>query len=106
MFFVVRNKNTRYPKYIAVLTSVLLLTFHSFPIVHPQGKRAEFPRINFGHGNCFPSTAKVSLQGGASVTMSKLRVGDKVQTGNDVDSEGFYIRIYHCYRPQTKFGAI
>ena len=31
--------------------------------------------------NCFPSTARVSLENGKSVTMSALYVGDKVKTG-------------------------
>ena len=30
---------------------------------------------------CFPSTVRVSLENGKSVTMSELQVGDKVQTG-------------------------
>ena len=32
-------------------------------------------------GGCFPSSAKVKLQNGKSVTMAELQVGDKVQTG-------------------------
>ena len=30
---------------------------------------------------CFPSTARVSLENGETVTMAELRRGDKVQTG-------------------------
>ena len=30
---------------------------------------------------CFPSTAKVNLQNGKTLTMSELQIGDKVQTG-------------------------
>ena len=30
---------------------------------------------------CFPSGARVSLENGASVSMTELKVGDKVQTG-------------------------
>ena len=30
---------------------------------------------------CFPSTAKLNLENGESVTMSELQVGDRVQTG-------------------------
>ena len=31
--------------------------------------------------HCFPAMAKVHLENGKSVTMSKLEVGDRVQTG-------------------------
>ena len=31
---------------------------------------------------CFPSAAKVTLKNGKLVTMSELKIGDKVQTGN------------------------
>ena len=37
-----------------------------------------------GGGGCFPSTARVSLENGESVTMSELQAGDRVQTGTDV----------------------
>ena len=30
---------------------------------------------------CFPSSFKVSLENGDSVTMSELQIGDRVQTG-------------------------
>ena len=33
---------------------------------------------------CFPSTAKLNLKNGESVTMSELQVGDRVQTGKHV----------------------
>ena len=32
-------------------------------------------------GSCFPSTARVSLENGKSLTMSELQTGDRVQTG-------------------------
>ena len=31
--------------------------------------------------SCFPSTARVSLESGNSIRMSKLQIGDKIQTG-------------------------
>ena len=34
-----------------------------------------------GGGGCFPSSAMVKLNNGKSVTMSRLQLGDKVQTG-------------------------
>ena len=33
---------------------------------------------------CFPSTARVSLENGESVSMSELQKGDRVQTGNHI----------------------
>ena len=35
-------------------------------------------------GSCFPTTARVNLEGGKSVTMSELQIGDRVQTGKDI----------------------
>ena len=32
-------------------------------------------------GECFPATAKVTLDSGKSVKMSELQIGDQVQTG-------------------------
>ena len=34
--------------------------------------------------DCFPSTAMIKLEGGKSVTMSELMIGDRIQTGNAV----------------------
>ena len=34
--------------------------------------------------DCFPSSARLSLGDGQSVLMSDLKIGDKVQTGEDV----------------------
>ena len=31
--------------------------------------------------SCFPSTARVSLENGISITISTLQIGDKIQTG-------------------------
>ena len=31
--------------------------------------------------NCFPGTARLTLENGKSITMSELQVGDRVQTG-------------------------
>ena len=33
------------------------------------------------NAECFPSAAKVQLENGKIVTMSQLRIGDRVQTG-------------------------
>ena len=33
---------------------------------------------------CFPATARITLQGGESVSMAELRVGDEVQSGQGV----------------------
>ena len=33
---------------------------------------------------CFPSTSKVNLESGKSVTMSELQLGDRVKTGKKV----------------------
>ena len=35
-------------------------------------------------GECFPATARLSLENGKSVMMSELQVGDRVQTGNSI----------------------
>ena len=35
-------------------------------------------------GGCFPSTARVTLKNGKSITMSELQTGDKVQTGRGI----------------------
>ena len=37
-----------------------------------------------GGGGCFPSTTRVTLENGKSVTVSELQIGDKVQTGKDI----------------------
>ena len=34
--------------------------------------------------NCFPSSARVLLENGKSVTMSELQIGDRVQTGMNI----------------------
>ena len=34
-----------------------------------------------GGGGCFPSNSEVKLEGGKSVKMSELEIGDLVQTG-------------------------
>ena len=34
--------------------------------------------------DCFPSTAMIKLEGGKSVTMSELMIGDKIQAGNAI----------------------
>ena len=36
-----------------------------------------------GGGGCFPSSARLQLENGKSVTMSELQVGDQVQTGTE-----------------------
>ena len=33
--------------------------------------------------DCFPSTARVSLEKGESVTMAELKIGDRVKTGSE-----------------------
>ena len=33
---------------------------------------------------CFPSTARMTLESGKSVTMSELQTGDRVQAGEDI----------------------
>ena len=43
-------------------------------------------------GECFPATARLSLENGKSVTMSELRVGDRVQTGNGIN----YCHLQMC----------
>ena len=35
--------------------------------------------------SCFPSMAKVKFENGNSVMMSELQIGDKIQTGSDID---------------------
>ena len=42
---------------------------------------------------CIPSSARVSLENGKSVTMSDLQIGDKVQTGKGFSFE-YMIRKY------------
>ena len=39
------------------------------------------PTTTTTKGGCFPSRATVSLENGNSIVMSKLRIGDKIQTG-------------------------
>ena len=39
------------------------------------------PTFGWGWEGCFPSTAKVTLQNGKTMTMSELQTGDHVQTG-------------------------
>ena len=40
--------------------------------------------IEGGGGGCFPAMAEVKLKNGKSVTMSELKIGNKVQTGIDL----------------------
>ena len=42
---------------------------------------------------CFPSTASLNLQNGKSVTMSKLQIGDKVQTGKNIGFIMFWLYV-------------
>ena len=44
-------------------------------------------------GNCFPSTARVSLENGKVKTMSELNVGDRVQTGKSTENSSLYCLI-------------
>ena len=39
-----------------------------------------------GGGGCFPSVSRVQLKNGKSISMSELKIGDKVQTGRNNDS--------------------
>ena len=40
------------------------------------------PVLHIDWGNvCFPSTAQVNLENGKPVTMSELKIGDRIQTG-------------------------
>ena len=43
--------------------------------------------------DCFPSTAKVTLENGKSIKMSELQVGDRVQTGTDINT---FQMTYKC----------
>ena len=45
-------------------------------------------------GGCFPSTSRVNLVNGKSVTMSELKIGDKVQTGRDSYLEYLFCHLY------------
>ena len=40
-----------------------------------------FSCCDCGSSSCFPSTSKVNLESGKSVTMSELQLGDRVKTG-------------------------
>ena len=42
---------------------------------------APAPTFGWGWEGCFPSTAKVTIQNGKTMTMSELQTGDHVQTG-------------------------
>ena len=42
---------------------------------------------------CFPSTAKVTLNNGKSITMSELEIGDKVQTGTCIGLNSLYYNM-------------
>ena len=35
----------------------------------------------FSNGQCFPSMAKVKIENGKSIQMSKLQIGNRVQAG-------------------------
>ena len=43
-------------------------------------KKQHYNIIHFGLA-CFPSTARITVENGKSVVMSKLQTGDKVLTG-------------------------
>ena len=43
-------------------------------------------------GNCFPSSARVMLENGKSVTMSELQIGDKVQTGMHMSGYFYHLK--------------
>ena len=49
-----------------------------------------------GNG-CFPSTARLTLENGKFKTMSELNMGDKVQTGTDIEKFSLYYLI-NLYR--------
>ena len=51
--------------------------------------------------DCFPASARLSLENGDSVLMNELKVGDKVQTGEihyfwkDCDEHSSFFTINH-----------
>ena len=41
--------------------------------------------------NCFPSSARLMLESGKSVTMSELKIGDRIETGEQILSLNFKV---------------
>ena len=56
--------------------------FDSFTAPPPSGG---------GRGPCFPSFAKVKIENGNSVRMSDLKLGERVQTGTNINKDGLII---------------